>query len=92
MDGDTEIYTATIETDGKTYTNSKNVYADNIGARLMGYTLSLDGDVGVNFYMELSDEIAASDTAYMKFNIPSGEETDEEKINVSDARTVVSGE
>ena len=37
--------------------------ADN--SRLYGYTLSLDGDIGVNFYMELSEEMLGSDDAYM---------------------------
>ena len=40
---------------------------------LVGYTLSLDGDIGVNFYMELSRELADSKTAYIEFRIPAVE-------------------
>ncbi len=40
------------------------------GTHLYGYSLSLDGSIGVNFYMKLSDEVLAhSDTAYMKFTV-----------------------
>ncbi len=47
-------------------------FADGIGAKLAGYTLSLNGNIGVNFYMELSEEIANSETAYMQFTLPNG--------------------
>lgn len=48
-------------------------FMDGIGAGLAGYSLILDGSVGVNFYMELSDAVLADDTAYMEFTLPSGE-------------------
>lgn len=48
-------------------------FMDGIGAELAGYSLILDGSVGVNFYMELSDAVLADDTAYMEFTLPSGE-------------------
>gem|GEM_PF-3005274 len=39
-------------------------------ARLEGYSVSLDGSIGVNFYMTLgADVLAAKDTAYMKFTM-----------------------
>ena len=41
-------------------------------ARLAGYSVSLDGDIGVNFYMDIDPEIAANDQAYMKFTLPDG--------------------
>ena len=67
-------------------------FADGIGARLVGHSISLDGDIGVNFYMELSDSIASSDTAYMRFTIPAGSITTEQNVFVKDARRqVVSG-
>lgn len=47
-------------------------FSDGVGARLVGHSVSLEGDIGVNFYMMLSDEIAASNTAYMLFTIPNG--------------------
>ena len=57
---------------------------DGIGARLVGHSLSLEGDIGVNFYMMLSDEIAASQTAYMQFTIPNGDKTETKTIYVKD--------
>ena len=57
---------------------------DGIGAKLAGYSLSLTGNIGVNFYMELSDQIIADEKAYMQFTLPNGTVT---KVLVSDART-----
>ena len=57
---------------------------DGIGAKLAGYSLSLTGNIGVNFYMELSDQIIADEKAYMQFTIPNGTVT---KVLVSDAQT-----
>ena len=45
---------------------------NGFGANLAGYTLSLKGNIGVNFYMELSEEITDSATAYMQFTLPGG--------------------
>lgn len=35
-------------------------YADGVGTRLVGRSISVEGDVGVNFYMEIDPEIAAT--------------------------------
>lgn len=59
-------------------------FADGVGARLAGHTLSLDGDIGVNFYMELAPEIAESGTAYMLFTIPNGGDSFTEKVYVNE--------
>ena len=67
-------------------------FADDIGAALYGYSLSLDGDIGINFYMELSDAVAKSDTAKMHFTIPKNGEPDTKDIKVSDAVKVKSGD
>lgn len=42
----------------------------DLTARLVGHSLSLKGNIGVNFYMELDESFAESDTAYMYFTIP----------------------
>ena len=60
-------------------------FDDGVGERLAGYTLSLDGDIGVNFYMELAPEIAQSETAVMHFTIPNGNKTNEIDVPVSEA-------
>ena len=57
---------------------------DGIGAKLAGYSLSLTGNIGVNFYMELSDQIIADKGAYMQFTLPNGTVT---KVLVSEAQT-----
>ena len=45
---------------------------DGIGAKLAGYSLSLTGNIGVNFYMELSNDIVNDESAYMNFILPNG--------------------
>ena len=45
---------------------------DGIGAKLAGYSLSLTGNIGVNFYMELSDDVVNDASAYMNFTLPNG--------------------
>ncbi|MED9970031.1 MAG: hypothetical protein UFA98_08495 [Ruminococcus sp.] len=83
-------YTATVESGGKTYTDTKTVYNDGIGERLAGHTLLLNGSIGVNFYMELDDSVTAhKDTAYMQFTIPSGSKSVTERILVKDAEVKV---
>ena len=47
-------------------------YIDGIGAKLAGYSLSLTGNIGVNFYMELSNDIVNDESAYMNFTLPNG--------------------
>ncbi len=41
-------------------------------AAVAGHSLTLDGKIGVNFFMDLSSGIAADDTAKMKFTLPDG--------------------
>lgn len=86
-------YTATAEFGGNTYTDTKTAFADGVGASLAGHTISLDGDIAVNFYMELSDSIIAhKNTAYMHFTIPTGSGTTAQDMLVKDARVVESGD
>lgn len=47
-------------------------YEDKVGARLAGHSISLDGSIGVNFYMELSEETVKDTSAYMEFTLPNG--------------------
>ncbi len=72
----------------------KAVYTfdNSVGARVVGHSISLDGDIAVNFYMELSDNVLAhKDTAYMHFTIPVGNGTTEQSILVKDATKKESG-
>ena len=59
-------------------------FSDGVGARLVGHSVSLEGDIGVKFYMSLSDGIAASQTAYMQFTIPSGDNPYPAKVHVNE--------
>ena len=45
---------------------------DGIDAKLAGYSLSLTGNIGVNFYMELSDDVVNDESVYMNFTLPNG--------------------
>ena len=85
IDGNGTIYS--ILTSHDTFRHLRKVMLapyDGIGARLVGHSLSLEGDIGVNFYMMLSDEIAASQTAYMQFTIPNGNNPYTAKVYVNE--------
>ena len=84
-------YTATVQFDSTVYTDVQTVYTDGVGAELYGYTLSLDGDIGINFYMELSEAVAKSSTAKMHFTIPKNGDPDTKDIKVSEAIQVEMG-
>ena len=58
------------DNDGRCDNCSAIIYG--IGAKLAGYSLSLTGNIGVNFYMELSNDIVNDESAYMNFTLPNG--------------------
>ena len=67
-------------------------FADGIGEMVIGHSISLDGDIGVNFYMELDPEIAQSETAYMQFTIPdTSPEYQEQTVSIKDVEPVEGG-
>ena len=87
---DNTSVTYKVEDEAKTFTmpdNPVKVKAefepDDLGAKLAGYSLSLDGDIGVNFYMDLDSEIANSSTAYMHFTIPKNGDPGEQIVYVN---------
>ena len=86
------LLTASAEKNGMTYSDEKEIFADAIGARVVGHSISLDGDIGVNLYMELAGSIANSETAKMHFTIPTGSGTTAQDIFVKDARQVTYGD
>ena len=51
---------------------------------LYGHSISLDGDIGVNFYMELNDSVKNSETAKMIFTVPNGSKTETQELFVKD--------
>ena len=86
------IHTASFTYNGTVYTDEEREYADGFGARVVGHSVSLDGDIGVNFYMDLSDDIAKSDTAYIQFEIPRTGDPEIKTVSVKGARKVRSGD
>ena len=55
-----------------------------LGEHLYGHSITLDGSIGVNFYVELTDELLASETAEMIFTVPNGSKTDTQTLLVKD--------
>ena len=64
--------------------NCKESY-DGIGTKLVGYNLSLNGNIAVNFFMELSDAVVADNGAYAYITYPNGNQVLTKTINVSEA-------
>ncbi len=79
--------------EGKSYSGWPNNMSYSIELRCIpwpegiesvsGYSISLNGDIAVNFYMELSDEVVNDPNAYMLFTLPNGEES---QVMVEDAQ------
>ena len=86
------LLTASAEKNGMTYSDEKEIFADAIGARVVGHSISLDGDIGVKLYMELAGSIANSKTAKMHFTIPTGSGTTAQDVFVKDAGRVTYGD
>ena len=67
-------YKAVITYDGQTLEDDDNrshtFTIEPMGATLEGHSISLEGDIAVNFYVKLSDKVAASENAYMRFSVP----------------------
>ena len=67
-------YKAVITIDGQTLEDDDNhshtFTIEPMGATLEGHSISLEGDIAVNFYVKLSDKVAASENAYMRFSVP----------------------
>ena len=85
------IYTITMP-DGNVTVTADFTFSDGIGAALAGHSISLEGDIGVNFYIELDDNIVNSETAKMRFTIPTGSGTTTQDVLVKDAIQVTSGD
>ena len=52
-------------------------------AQVKGYSISLGGNIAVNYFMVLSDEVLADENAEMVFTVPNGGSTYEVRIPVS---------
>ena len=77
---------------GKFYYNFRiKAFTSNnveLGDRLEGNTLSMDGKIDINFYMNLPDKVVNDSGAYMEFTMPDGCVS---KKMLSDARVTSDG-
>lgn len=48
-------------------------FENKIGESLEGYSVDLDGSIGVSFYMLLDSRVAADEKSYMQFTLPNGD-------------------
>ena len=62
-------------------------FEDGMGAKLAGHSLTLDGSIGVNFYMVLDESVAEDENAYMRFTLPNGK-TENVKVSQAEKKTV----
>ena len=60
-------------------------FENGIGTNLAGHSLTLDGSIGVNFYMELDNSVIADEDAYMHFVLANGE-TQDMKVSQADKK------
>ncbi len=71
------------DADNDGYCDGCGVIYDGIGAHLAGYSVSLNGSIGVNFHMDLTQDVLDDNEAYMLFTLPNGTT---QKVMVSDAK------
>lgn len=64
---------------------------DHTHVILGGYTTSLSDTIRINFYMDLGRDILSDDTAYMQFELPGSNHTDE-KVMLKDAQKSTRGD
>ena len=81
------------QTDDTHYTFSMPAYpvsvtaafSDNFGTHLAGHSISLDGDIAVNFYMHIDPEITSHEGVVMQFCVPdTSTQYQYQEIEVSD--------
>lgn len=60
----------------------------DLGDVLEGYTLSMDGKIDMNFYMNLPDKLVKDSSTYMEFTMPDGNVS---KVMLADARKTTDG-
>ena len=61
---------------------------DNV--KLAGYTTSLNGKIEMNFYLDLAEDVANDEDAYMQFTLPGSNHT-AETVKLADAKKTVRG-
>ena len=71
----------------------ESIFDDQMGESLAGRSISLDGDIAVNYYMELSQDVVDNTAnTYMHFTIPdTSAEYKDQKAYLADAKQVSDG-
>jgi len=79
----------------KYYLEYVKKFGDSVNVTFVGdmglgehHSITLDGGIGVNFYVELTDALLASETAEMVFTVPNGSKTDTQTLLVKDVIAV----
>ena len=86
------VYTFRMPAENVTVTAAFS-FTDRIGARVAGHSLSVEGDIGINFYMELDSSVTSGNTAKMHFTIPlSADKTEEKDVSLSEAKVKTDGD
>ncbi|MBQ8845939.1 MAG: hypothetical protein IJ006_02225, partial [Lachnospiraceae bacterium] len=70
---------------GDGYCDVCGTIINGIGVNLAGHSVSLGGQVGMNFYMDLDDSVLADGEAHMLFTLPGRKEP--VKVYVKDVKT-----
>lgn len=82
---DSYVYTAKVAFNGKEYTDTQTVDKEAQRTIFTGHSLSLNGDIGVNFYLDLTEEEKENATVSFTWNVEGTEKShtvslaDEEK-------------
>lgn len=84
-DGTTLYCTITDGAGNSLTTRTATLTVQDPVGEIAGYTLSFAGDIAINFYMKLSEDVLESSAAHMHFTIP-GETEKEVDIPVSEAK------
>ena len=88
VDNNGEIYYGEID-DTEILDHTTLRPCDEMGVTLAGHSVSLEGDIAVNFYMELTSEILSHTGVYMQFTVPdTSEGYRDQKVYVSDLTPV----
>ena len=61
---------------------------DELGVKVLGYNLSLEGTIGVKFHMQLTEEVVNSTEAYMNFTLERESGNQTLKVLVADVEPV----
>ena len=85
VDEDGTLYNAQTVSDNSILDNKTLRPYDGMGVHLAGHTISLQGDIAVNFYMQLDPELASHEGVKMQFTVPdTSAEYQYQEVAVSD--------